>query len=419
MPAWPGSPPTVARGGPGPLVDRGLAGRPRRGALLPGSSPPAAPPEIDARFDVGRADAHAGVASQVPVDTGRPYRIRAAVRGSLGAVLELNDRSRGDRPIIHAAPREQEAREVSVAYRPSGPLLRLYACLTSHGGNPPGWIEVERLRIEPEDGSGASPLPGSREAAAAPRGGSAPPGARSAAPGRRPRRPASFRAGPTAGIPAEAARSSASCAEPTTRRPWASPAGGPSRRGSHGVYGAVFPRSARYRTYLEHREILRRQRPAPPPAGERPIPSAGPGGPRPADVLVFPVIDWHFRLQRPQHLARQLAGRGHRVFYFSTGFVRGARTGAPSPGSPRRTSAWSPCPSPQPRPTSTATGWSRRRSPRWRLPWSRSGSGSGSGPPSPWWTIPSGGRSSSGSPTTARSTTAWTTTRASRTRGPP
>ena len=38
------------------------------------------------------------------------------------------------------------------------------------------------------------------------------------------------------------------------------------------------------------------------------------------DILVCPVIDWHFRLQRPQQLARQLAGRGHRIFYLSTTF---------------------------------------------------------------------------------------------------
>ena len=38
------------------------------------------------------------------------------------------------------------------------------------------------------------------------------------------------------------------------------------------------------------------------------------------DVVIFPVIDWHFRIQRPQHLARYLAKEGHRVFYFSTTF---------------------------------------------------------------------------------------------------
>ncbi|WP_197995474.1 glycosyltransferase [Gimesia algae] len=41
------------------------------------------------------------------------------------------------------------------------------------------------------------------------------------------------------------------------------------------------------------------------------------------DVLVFPVIDWHFRFQRPQHIASGLAGKGHRVFYFSTTFASG------------------------------------------------------------------------------------------------
>lgn len=40
------------------------------------------------------------------------------------------------------------------------------------------------------------------------------------------------------------------------------------------------------------------------------------------DIFIFPVIDWHFRIQRPQHLARQLAEKGHRVFYFSTTFQR-------------------------------------------------------------------------------------------------
>ena len=41
------------------------------------------------------------------------------------------------------------------------------------------------------------------------------------------------------------------------------------------------------------------------------------------DVFVFPVIDWHFRIQRPQHFASGLAQHGHRVFYFSTTFGDG------------------------------------------------------------------------------------------------
>ena len=38
------------------------------------------------------------------------------------------------------------------------------------------------------------------------------------------------------------------------------------------------------------------------------------------DVVVFPVIDWHFRTQRPQHFAGHLGAAGHRVFYFSVQF---------------------------------------------------------------------------------------------------
>lgn len=45
------------------------------------------------------------------------------------------------------------------------------------------------------------------------------------------------------------------------------------------------------------------------------------------DILVFPVIDWHFRFQRPQHLARQMASRGHRVFYLTTTFADGLEPG--------------------------------------------------------------------------------------------
>ncbi len=46
-----------------------------------------------------------------------------------------------------------------------------------------------------------------------------------------------------------------------------------------------------------------------------------------ADVFVWAVIDWHFRMQRPQHLARSLAARGHRVFYISNNFVSSATPG--------------------------------------------------------------------------------------------
>ena len=45
--------------------------------------------------------------------------------------------------------------------------------------------------------------------------------------------------------------------------------------------------------------------------------------PTTADIIFFPIIDWDFRYQRPQHLASQLAELGHRVFYIKTNFHQG------------------------------------------------------------------------------------------------
>ena len=42
---------------------------------------------------------------------------------------------------------------------------------------------------------------------------------------------------------------------------------------------------------------------------------------RPYDVFLFPVIDYEYRFQRPQHFSMELARRGHRVFYFATEFT--------------------------------------------------------------------------------------------------
>jgi len=40
---------------------------------------------------------------------------------------------------------------------------------------------------------------------------------------------------------------------------------------------------------------------------------------KPGDIIIFPIIDWGFRFQRPQQLARQLERLGHRIFYINTG----------------------------------------------------------------------------------------------------
>ncbi|WP_246794567.1 glycosyltransferase [Burkholderia perseverans] len=56
----------------------------------------------------------------------------------------------------------------------------------------------------------------------------------------------------------------------------------------------------------------------------RPAGPAIPRAPRPRrelpDVFVFSIIDWHFRIQRPQHLAREFARAGHRVYFFTNHF---------------------------------------------------------------------------------------------------
>lgn len=51
-----------------------------------------------------------------------------------------------------------------------------------------------------------------------------------------------------------------------------------------------------------------------------PMPPAGPPA-FPGDVLVFPVVDWYDRFQRPQQLSLELANMGVRVFYFAHRFV--------------------------------------------------------------------------------------------------
>lgn len=61
------------------------------------------------------------------------------------------------------------------------------------------------------------------------------------------------------------------------------------------------------------------------PATNEPINSVGAFAEK--DVFVFAVIDWHFRIQRPQHIAKGLARSGKRVFYFSNHFCDSATPG--------------------------------------------------------------------------------------------
>ncbi|HEB52320.1 MAG TPA: methyltransferase domain-containing protein, partial [bacterium] len=87
---------------------------------------------------------------------------------------------------------------------------------------------------------------------------------------------------------------------------------------------------ARTRAYNAFAE-LRRRRNLRHAAPESPVDPAVPAvalpEPAAADVYVFGIVDWHFRIQRPQHLARELARRGHRVFFVSPSLVDRAEPG--------------------------------------------------------------------------------------------
>ena len=64
------------------------------------------------------------------------------------------------------------------------------------------------------------------------------------------------------------------------------------------------------------------------PLGSDPA-EVNPGASKPnvEDYYVWAVIDWHFRFQRPQHLAIELARAQRRVFYISSNFIDEAASG--------------------------------------------------------------------------------------------
>lgn len=45
------------------------------------------------------------------------------------------------------------------------------------------------------------------------------------------------------------------------------------------------------------------------------------------DILIFSLIDWHFRIQRPQHLSKGLSRIGKRVFFISNQFIDSSTPG--------------------------------------------------------------------------------------------
>ena len=93
---------------------------------------------------------------------------------------------------------------------------------------------------------------------------------------------------------------------------------GYAKNSFYGAYGALRRNSPRV---LEYREALRSEGRQNVTASADPLTRMETSPPNSFDVIVFPIIDWDFRRQRPQHLATQLANRGHRVLYLATTFA--------------------------------------------------------------------------------------------------
>lgn len=96
------------------------------------------------------------------------------------------------------------------------------------------------------------------------------------------------------------------------------------------LHALPLPAAAKQRLRTSYHDLVRRLRPRIGPTAVA-TPALAPIYPRgddaERDVFVFAVIDWHFRMQRPQQLARSLARKNRRVLYFSNHFVDAAEPG--------------------------------------------------------------------------------------------
>ena len=71
---------------------------------------------------------------------------------------------------------------------------------------------------------------------------------------------------------------------------------------------------------LAHLSHLPEPPPLPENISDRMLPAVLARSPGVHDLIIFAIVDWKFRTQRPQHLASCLAGMGNRVFYVSIRF---------------------------------------------------------------------------------------------------
>ena len=86
----------------------------------------------------------------------------------------------------------------------------------------------------------------------------------------------------------------------------------PIKRAFFWVLYPLLKNTQEYREFAEARRVRCRVKMPP-----RSIPAPQDGH---CDIITLGVIDWHLRLQRPQHLALEMAKMGHRSFYFTPRF---------------------------------------------------------------------------------------------------
>jgi len=85
------------------------------------------------------------------VEAGASYRVSARAWGSRGSCLEFSDRSRGDPRSLAGFTLEQVPLRVSFQLEAASDLLLLFACQTTYGPHPCGWIRFEDLTVEPAE----------------------------------------------------------------------------------------------------------------------------------------------------------------------------------------------------------------------------------------------------------------------------
>ncbi len=89
----------------------------------------------------------------------------------------------------------------------------------------------------------------------------------------------------------------------------------------YGIFGHFYRHTENYRAYLQEKRYYRNDSSSS--QGRLPkLPAQNA-----TDVFFWGVIDWHFRIQRPQHLASGIAAMGHRVFYFSPCLIKSPEAG--------------------------------------------------------------------------------------------